>query len=340
MHRVLLLALALGVSLCAPVHAAVFCARTSAELSSALATVGDNNEADEIRIAIGTFNATTAAPFRADIWDGKSLTIRGGWSLLANTCFTASNDARKTVLDGGAVMPSLWIRVFEEYTPVQVSLESATLRNGTSNASNVADAAGLAIIGFAKGNLDIRVDRVVVHGHVSSGGLRPTVKLVSDDGFIRFSNSIVRNNFSDDNPAIYIAANSGGSALSGLTVINNTRTGANASAIEWSGVATGLLYGSVFFGNAGGVGDLQPTPRVQVAHTRYGTLSGGFNSTSYSNYAITDPQFESATVPRPTASSSLRNVLGTGAGVGRYDVFGQVRDLEGYVDIGAAEGVN
>jgi|CXWL01.1.fsa_nt_gi hypothetical protein len=76
---------------------------------------------------------------------------------------------------------------------------------------------------------------------------------------------------------------------------------------------------------------------MQFSNNRYGTIDGTPAYTSYNNYPITDPMLQSPTQPRPTATSPLRNALNSGASIEDHDVYGQPRDLGGYVDIGAAE---
>lgn len=318
--------------------AATFCVDTAAKLVAALDSAQANGQADEIRIARGTYYASALAPFASFSTEPYGLTLRGGYSQLNGACVSAVGDASRTVLDGGNAVPVLALRFAAEHTTIPISVEGLTLRNGLHNGQPWSYASGLTILGTVNAALAISVDRIIVHSTTSTIDLVPAVSLSSDDQFVRFSNSIVRHNSTRNAPAINIHSNDGGSALNGLSVLYNARTGMGSS-IEWTGSAPGQLNASVVFGNTGGIGDLAGFGRIQYTGLRYGTLSGYPASGSSNNFAISDPMFLSATTARPQTGSPLHDALPAGSGVGAQDVYGQPRDLGGRTDVGAVEGL-
>jgi hypothetical protein len=318
--------------------AATFCVDTAAKLVAALDSAHANGQADEIRIVRGTYTASAVAPFLIDLAEPYGLTVRGGYSQLNGACVSAIADASRTVLDGGNTVPVLTVRAFAEHTSVPITVEGLTLRNGLHNGQGWSYASGLTILGTMNTALAINVDRIIVHSSTSTLDVVPVVSLSSDDQFVRFSNSIVRHNSTRNAPAIKIHSNDGGSALNGLSVLYNARTGLGSS-IEWTGSAPGQVNASVVFGNTGGSGDLAWFGRIQYTGLRYGTIFGYPTYGSSNNFAISDPLLLSTTTARPQTASPLHDALPAGTGVGAMDVYGQARDLGGHTDVGAVEGL-
>lgn len=84
-------------------HAEIFCVEDSTGLTSALATAGQNNQSDEIRIKTGTHLATAGGwQFISQQNDRTfNLTISGGWPGAAGGCTVQNNDPFSTTLSGG-----------------------------------------------------------------------------------------------------------------------------------------------------------------------------------------------------------------------------------------------
>lgn len=318
--------------------AASFCVSSSAALSAALTTASSNNEDDEIKIVAGTYYVDSATSFMANIGEARSLTIRGGYSLLT-ACKVASGDASLTILDGGNLKPVLSIRVFTDYHIVPITVAGLTLRNGRHAGWDAGHswsrASGLNIEGFYRSSPAIVVDRVIVHSNVSTVEATPAVNLTGANHFVRFSNSIVRHNNTVSAP-VHIHSNYGGSALTNLSVAYNNRTAAlGAASIDWFGTAAGQIVQSVIFGNTGGSVGFAHPGNVQCSRVRVNSGSCIANGSADPYAIITDPQFESTTTLRPRIGSPLHHQ--DFDSVDALDVYGQPRNRGGLVDIGAVE---
>jgi hypothetical protein len=191
----------------------------------------------------------------------------------------------------------------------------------------------MAIVGAADSAPVILVDRIIAEQNVGTG-VAAAVHLSSDHGFVRFTNSIVRANQTENAGAVAILSNLGGSALHHLSLLNNNRT-TFGGAVEWWGTAPGQLKSSLIWGTIGSNGDLQPVARVQYTSNRYQTLIGAFGAASSGNAVLAAPQLDQ--FHRPAVGSPLREVGGNS--VGPRDVYSQPRKLGGASDIGAAEGI-
>lgn len=309
--------------------AATHCVSNANEFRNALSVSGSNGEADDIRLKSGVYYANQSAPFRLNLSELHGIKISGGWASLAfSSCALASGNATLTVLDGMNSTTALRVFVASTNAIVPVTVEGLTVRNGRSTTS---DGAGLSISGTFEDSALVSVDRIIATGNIGTG-FAPVVELASDQHFIRFSNSIVRSNQTGSAPAISILTNEGGSSLHGLTVLFNNST--FDSAVGWNGVGMGQMTNSLIWGNTGGGVDIFPNPRIQFSHNRYGTTSSSFSQTSFGNLAETAPQLDS--LHRPAAGSPLRDQVW---GIGVEDVYGNQRRINGYADIGAAEGL-
>lgn len=310
--------------------AATFCATNATQFRNALATAATNGEADDIRLSRTTFQGTAAAPFLMSFSESHGVRISGGWSVIGGTtCFGQTMDATRTTLDGGFAVPALEVLYVGTHAIVPITVEGLTLRNGFTSTRS---ASALVVTGFANGAPTVTVDRVIVHSSSTDQVNTPAVRLSSDHHFVRFSNSIVRDNVMVDSPAVMLLSNNGGVAALNLTMVDNSDPGQNGAILVY-GIGGAMIRNSVFWENAGG--DLYAQGNVRYYNNRYGTtqVPDLLNLYGFDNYALTDPGLDANL--RPLSSSPLRNVAGTP--VAARDVFGQDRKLGGYADIGAAE---
>jgi hypothetical protein len=311
--------------------AAVHCASNAAQLSAALDVAADNGEADDIRIREGTLLASASTRFRYTSSEPHGLRISGGWSdLHPGGCFAASKDATRTVLDGAGLGPVLIVDVYAPHAATPIAVEGLTLRNGYGDSWHASGLnVGACVVQVAA---NVQVDRVIVHDNQSSEVNIPAVKLCSDDGFVRFSNSIVRHNLTRGS-TIWISSNHGASAVTHLSAVYNRYHG-SGTPLHFNGHAA-QITSSLFWGN--GNYDLVAGGWVGYYSNRYGTGSDEalLNQHGLHTLRITDPQLQSATVPRPRATSPLRDA--TLWSVGEFDVYGRPRTSGGVADIGAAE---
>jgi hypothetical protein len=332
MSRTLLFSALLAAAFAPAADAATFCARNANELRTALSTAASNGQADVINIARGTYLSNKAARFRYQSSEPYGLHLKGGWTLVSNICTFMSYDARATILDGDRQSQVLQIVTTSQYDIVPITVEGMTLRNGYATDSQ--HAGGLSISGVMHSAPTVTVDRVIVHDNESTLMNQPAVYLESPDHFVRFSNSIVRNNVTFNDAAVRVFSNYGGSSLTGLTVLNNTR-GGFAGSVVFGGSAGGMLAQSLVWGNTGGAGDLD-VYGVSYWYNRYGTITS-VPAIGLGNAAIANPMLLSPTEPRPLATSPLRDAASTDTGVDNRDVFGLARHLGVSIDIGAAE---
>jgi hypothetical protein len=112
-----------------------FCVTNAAQLQSALSTAGSNGQSDEIRIAIGTYDAPAggfvfAASPSTDA--NTDLEISGGWAFFqGNSCGQRPvSDPQLTILDGGGTEQVLWIALPENGN---VTINNLTFANGSDN---------------------------------------------------------------------------------------------------------------------------------------------------------------------------------------------------------------
>jgi hypothetical protein len=332
MNRLTLVAALAAATLSPGAGAASFCARNATELHQALQTAASNGQADDIRIARGTYVATTAQPFLYQSAESHGLTISGGWILLSGACVIPNNDASKTVLDGGNVVPALRIISFATVTPVPIAVQGLTVRYGRGTTSSLQPASGLAVQGYAESGHVISVDRVIAEGNYSTQDFQPAVSLVSDYGHITFTNSIVRESTTMNAAAVHVHANHGGSTLDHLTVYHNLRAGGLGGPMHWIGPAH-LLQSSLVYGNTGWTSyDLATYANVEFRHNRYGVAADALTN-GFENHAVIDPLTDDGL--RPLPGSPLHSV--GSRRLMAYDVYGRARLLGGYSDVGAAE---
>lgn len=329
-----LIAMSLALLSANVVSAEPVCVNTPTQFRDALAAAASNGKADEIRLMAGVYTASAQQPFAFTVSEPHGITISGGWGGPFGGCVVqVIGPSASTVLDGGGSTTALRISVTRLHTVVPISVSFLRVRNGRSVTGAATDAAGIAIVGVANSAPVILVDRIVAEQNVGTS-VAAAVYLSSDHGFVRFTNSIVRANQTENAGAVSILSNAGGSALHNLSILDNNRT-TSGGAVEWWGTAPGQMRSSLIWGTTGSNGDLQPAARVQYTNNRYQTLIGAFGTTSSGNAVLAAPQLDQ--FHRPAVGSPLREVGGNI--VGSRDVYNQLRNLGGASDIGAAEGL-
>ncbi len=324
------MALVLAWCLAGSVSAATFCVRNATEFRAALTTAASNGEFDDIRLRTGSYYAGASAPFHLDINEPFGVKISGGWSALPglDNCVLTQGDARSSVLDGMGSAPALTVWIFNKTVGLPVTVEALTLRNGRLDGGN-GDGAGLTIAGSSEAAPLILVDRIIAEGN--TGTKFASAVALSSNLVVRLTNSIVRSNTMQDNGAIHVHSNYGGVSLHGLTVLFNQR-GTAGPAVEWQSLFGGGMTSSLVWGNTGGT-DLAPSPGIVFLDNRYGTTSQPLTSPSATNQALAAPQLDA--LHRPAPGSPLRDHVW---GFGEKDVYGGPRRINGWSDIGAAEG--
>lgn len=194
--------------------AAITCATTSAELQAALDAAEANDEADEIRIAVGTY----VTPPGGFVYDAESIdgdqagiSLSGGWSVDDSCGQVSDEDPLLTSLDGDGMDRPLQLYV-RDSTDVEVRLLTFTGANAASSGGGLWIRASSGHVGT------VRIERNAFIANTSGnwgGGLYTT------DGIGALH--VVNNLFIDNHAVGYHGAaslrRSGGP---GIFLVNNT----------------------------------------------------------------------------------------------------------------------
>lgn len=223
-------------------HAAIFCATDSAGLQEALDLAEVNDEADHVRIAVGTYLTPSggfvydAESIDGDPWD---ITLSGGWSVEDSCAQRLEEDPLLTVLDGHGMDPVLYVYV-RDSTNIEIRL--LTFTDGSTGSGG----AGLRIGSLGQGSVLVERNAFIANNSGNwGGGLHAT----GGTGILR----VVNNLFIDNDAFIYSAATlrRGETFVINNTVLNNTSDQPIAG-IEVHGVAKVVVANNNMWGNGGG----------------------------------------------------------------------------------------
>lgn len=325
--------------------AANLCATTSAQLQAHLNTAASNFEADVIKIERGVYLPANDAGFKANIIDGKHLSVLGGFDRgPGNTlCGIQTHGAGGTILDGapgtGANNRRLLNIHFQGVSAAGILLYNLTFMHGKgTDTEPVIQVDGDSAWG---GDIDLRnismrenemdkslarfagAGRIFLVGSefVSNSGVTPSAYVldiatngaaVADASIYFNNNTIAENDVPDSNAAMLVGITS----TRDVRVANSIVVGNNGKDLFFDGP-------HLYMSNS-------------VARSHF--LTGGSSSLTETNPYFILPTFVSATdfhllAPSAFIDGGRDDALG---GVGDVDVAGDPR-IVGIVDVGAYE---
>lgn len=209
-------------------EAATFCVTNSSQLHAALSTAADNDEADEIRIAQGTY----AANFTYESQEAYKLTIKGGY---AADCSSRVLSPSNTILSGNSSGTVLRITIDES---ADFECDGITFQNGSAGRGG-----GLRIDSWS-GN--VVVSNTIVHGNHAEefgGGL-----YIYSNGTVTLSQNTIYGNESDYyGGGASIHVHEGALVMTANVIRDNIADGA-AGGIHASGSSVSLVN-NLFYGN-------------------------------------------------------------------------------------------
>jgi hypothetical protein len=320
-------------------RAAVHCANNASQLRAILAIVGDNGEADEVRIRnVRMPTAISMSPgvtYAVDLADGKGLIVSGGWR--DNFCTAMDPDASRTVL-----LPAAGARLLRIDTPAiaQGARPTVTVTNLTLAGVDVPGYTGCALMTF--GAHDARVVRVAITDNRCGSALAMQVM----GGSVHLLGSLLAYNQTAAATARSFA--DAGNHASLVVVTGNTFTGneagapwvahfpGNAATIKW--VENNAVAGNQYQAGAQPIEEIELSGAVAArVRNNLSAIGAGLLAAGNGN-VVANPEFVEGTA-LPKANSPLRNAgLATPfQGLPPRDLAGMPRVVEGQVDIGAFE---
>ncbi len=324
---------------CTHAYAATFCATSQTSIQTALTTAASNGEADEIRIAAGTYTMTGVSPvynrvaLALESAEAYPLTISGGWN---TNCSIKTYD--QTELNGDSKYPILFLESDKAMAITVTDL--SFVQAGYSAVTGIVDGAALYIT--TKANIVIERDQFIENRSNHSGAV-----------FAVSSNAdavlLLRNNLFFGNQAVYV----GGAYLKfpgGGIVAGNTFVGNGASDMAGTGgafldSASGafLVANNIFYAGTG-VDDLELSATSAAPDTLMNNdidvLSGGPQSASSACNFDLNPGFAPGLLSVHLAPSSpLVNAgsVGEPGVLGEFDLDAAPRVTGAHADIGALE---
>jgi hypothetical protein len=327
-------------------RAATFCVSTGTELRTALMTASANDEADTIKIEVGTYTSTGGAPiaFAYSTAQNFTLIVAGGYvSHPPQMCDQQLDQPEATVLSGSNAK-----QVMQLYgSPGTIggqSLSNLTIRDGFTSESG----GGLYIGGSGGFTGNVLVRRVIIERNVSSmfgGGMT-----LYTEGLVNVRNSMfLLNRCGITNCAITATVNAASPATTRAFFGNNTIVGnqctsgssCTVTGARFGGSARAVFYNNVFAANSNGDLDLFSFSggTVDLYYNNLVTRTGTAPTTMVGNIAYANPQFVDLLNDdfRPTLGSPLRNAGTDQFALEPIDLAGELRINENRVDIGAYE---
>lgn len=323
----------------------VFCVNDSLELESALASVGNNGVADEIRIRQGDYPAPPSG-FGVTLSDDQGLRISGGWrGAIMNDCAIRDAGALSTRLSGNGQSDVLSI------SP-GVSADVTVSRIHFTDGMSTTRGAGLSVFGAAGFVGDIVVEGNIFSGNVSTAS-GAGLAIACDGGTCVVRNNLFYANEANVFSAFELVGNGPGETfVTNNTVVYNLQIATGSGTVIMTGSADKLIANNLFWGN-----DAQDIAFVAADNATYLFTSNNFESFAPlpgndggGNLSI-DPGFllpPEPITPRPTtfdlSAGSPMVDIGTmpepsaGWTLGDVDIVIGPRVLDGAVDIGAFEG--
>ena len=325
-------------------HAAVFCVKTSSDLTSALGQAASNGQDNVIKIATGTIASTQQFTYSQS--GAFDLDIEGGWSA---DCTTQRRDASLTILDGTSAGIAGGLSL-ETLSKGNITLRYLTLQNYVGGYYTLSMAA------LQDGNGDLRIENCMFRTNTAAdkGDVVRLYNLYSGSGAAYFlDNALTGNIVSSSGVVARLVSESTASicriCANNNTVSGNTISSASTGAMEISS-STGAIYlaNNVFWGNVGG--DLYVEGSYDHGAGAYlpvlmnndiGVEGGTTPAAGSTGNISIDPQFVNAAAGnyRLRATSPARDVGdNTPPGTIRnYDLDGTARIDGALVDMGAYE---
>ena len=228
-----------------PLQAAEFCVGTVAELRSALNTAESNNEDDDIRIELGTYESN-GSTFIYNETQGFDLRISGGWiDFFDNDCgIQTPNQPLQTILDGSQSTQALYIR-----TALNANIEVSNLsfQNGNTTLSG-----GGLYISKAE-NLNTGEMIIANNSFVNNQATFGAALSVSGAATFHVRNNlIIANNAIVRNSVSVVQNNANGIYFNNNTVIGNTSNEVAESGAVYlttSGTSNLLIANNILNGN-------------------------------------------------------------------------------------------
>ncbi len=334
----------------ARVDAATLCVGTSAELQVALDFAASNGQDDLIRIEAGTYSAPPGG-FVFDNTDGdnNAISITGGWAQGTEPACShrVTYMASETRLDGHG---SSRVMQIIPNTSTDVGIAFLTFQSGhIVSGPSPRSGAGLYIAQFQGyfGNIDVQNNVFMGNSAGETGG---GLYAGTDGGELRLRNNVFVANqagctlgaaelFSYSSATVYLTNNT-----VAFNTVGNDCLGMNpipAGGLSLGGTAPGYMANNIFWGNEHV--DLVLQASTRLLFNNYQVLQGTPASGSGMNLQI-DPGFRLSSPDdlhlgndSPMINVGLIPLPPTSWALGSFDVDGQLRILDGAVDLGAYE---
>jgi hypothetical protein len=321
--------------------AAVFCAATTSSIQQAFAIAGSNDEADTIRIVIGSYApAAGSIAFSYSSNEGRALTIEGGYTF---GCGQRIDKAGLTVLSGSGSRQV--VRVYGQGSGT-VTVRNLTIEDGNAPTPG----AGLSVEGPTGGFFvgftgSVTVERVIFLGNRSTaapGGLA----IATRGGIIAVrGNLFAFNQCGDDNCALWIQSLAedpltvifGGNTVALNTCISGS--GCNSGGARFLGEQNAVIYDNLFAFHSGGDLSLQnPAVNADLYYNNIEVVIGSAD-TEVGTIDVANPEFVDALAEdfRLLPTSPLRNLGNAPFPLPGVDLDGKPRIIESAPELGAYE---
>jgi len=326
-------------------RAAEFCVSTNTQLLQAFTTAASNNQADTIKLEVGTYTGNgSSVAFAYSTAQNFTLIVAGGYiSNPPQMCDQQVDQPGATVLTGSDVRQVLKLNG-SPGTIGGLSLSNLTIRDGFSSQSG----AGLEIGGGAGFTGNVLVSRVIFERNVGTG-IGGGMSLYTE-GIVNIRNNLfLLNRCALSNCAISATVNATSPTTTRAFFGNNTIVGnqctsgssCTATGARFGGSARALFYNNVFAANSNGDLDLFSFSggSVDLYYNNLVSRTGTAPASMVGNIAFANPQFIDLLNEdfRPTLNSPLRNAGTNEFVLQNIDLAGMPRINEGRVDIGAYE---
>ncbi len=321
---------------------APICVGTSAELNQAFWVASNDEDPTEIRIKIGTYSAPvggwhyTPSPFDRF----EDFTVSGGWQ---GDCNSQLFDSTLTKLSGTNSRRVLTMTLGQGNVG-NTRLSRLSLIHAFSDDESSPDNLGVALqIDAHEHTGSIEIEHVIVRDNLAVYGKH--VVFISHAGPLKFRNNLVADNEAGSgNMNVSIETHGDYPYITNNTIANNTVLGSPDAVLglDFGVVSAGLRYvtNNVVWGNRSGSiqRDMVVDNMVWLHRNNIGAMTGVPAAASSVNYSV-DPKFVSASDYRLKAESDLHNEGASQpwGGQSPFDLAGQNRVQNGYVDIGAFE---
>lgn len=304
-------------------------------LSDSLADYQDNNEADEIRLRAGTFNAPSGGFAFASI-EAHSFTISGGWNF---NC-SSTRDTGDTLLSGATVNRVLRLVNFNG----DITVRRLVIANGRRVGAT--GAAGLEINAQAGAGKDVTIELSGFFGNADDGvgfdSGSAAVFASTADGIVRLRNNLFLANAGAFASAAVILINGNSQAfISNNTAFgnggDNATVGGFSLQVGTSAADAVVASNNILWGNSSP--DLDIVNGAVLFNNNIESVQGTPSPLSANNLSV-DPEF--VDMPQNYNLQPLSPMVDAGlnaapGGLTTVDLNGRTRVRGSAVDIGAYE---